>query len=151
MPNVSQVLKEEVRRLARKEVRAQAEDVKKRAAEQRREIAGLKREVASLERQLRSLHGKKQQETEVPADPELIGVRFSPRSVRAQRRRTGLSAEDYGALLGVSGQTVYLWEQGKARPREAQLKKLVELRGIGKREARARLEKLNTKQPRKKR
>jgi DNA-binding transcriptional regulator YiaG len=66
-------------------------------------------------------------------------VRFSSRSVKAQRRRLGLSAEDFGRLLGVSAQTVYHWERGKSRPRKSQLAALAATRALGKRAARERL------------
>ena len=68
--------------------------------------------------------------------------RFSATRFASQRRKLGLSAADFGALLGVSGQSVYKWEHGEARPRARQLEAIAELRGIGKREAAARLEKL---------
>ena len=55
--------------------------------------------------------------------------------MKAQRSRLGLSAADYGKLVGVSGLTIYNWEHGKARPRKAQLAALVTVRGVGKREA----------------
>jgi DNA-binding transcriptional regulator YiaG len=66
-------------------------------------------------------------------------VRFSARSVKAQRRRIGLSADDYAKLVGVSSLTIYNWEHGKSRPRKEQLASLVSIRGIGKREAQAKL------------
>ena len=50
-----------------------------------------------------------------------------------------LSAEEYGKLVGVSAQTIYHWEQGKARPRQAQFATLIGLRSIGRREALSRL------------
>jgi transcriptional regulator with XRE-family HTH domain len=59
-----------------------------------------------------------------------------------------LSAADYGKLVGVSGLTVYHWEHGKSRPRKAQLASLAAVRGIGKREAMAKLEVLEAKQMR---
>ena len=68
------------------------------------------------------------------------GVRFSARSVKAQRKRLGLSAADYARLVGVASLTIYNWEQGKSRPRKEQLASLVAIRGIGKREAIAKLE-----------
>jgi transcriptional regulator with XRE-family HTH domain len=43
-------------------------------------------------------------------------------------------------LVGVSGQSIYKWEQGEVRPRAAQLQALAAVRGIGKCEALARLE-----------
>ena len=72
-------------------------------------------------------------------------VRFSARSVKAQRSRLGLSAADYGKLVGVSGLTIYNWEHDKSRPRQAQLAALVAVRGIGKREALLKLAELTVK------
>ena len=62
---------------------------------------------------------------------------------RAVKDLNGLSAEDFGRLLGVSSQAIYNWEQGTARPRPAMLDKFAALRSIGKREALARLKSLN--------
>ena len=67
-------------------------------------------------------------------------VRFSARSVRAQRKRLKLSAEDYAKLARVSTLTVYNWEHGKTRPRKAQLAALIALRKMGRRDALAKLE-----------
>jgi DNA-binding transcriptional regulator YiaG len=63
----------------------------------------------------------------------------------SNRKRLGVSAADYGKLIGVSGQTVYAWEQGVSRPRKAQLAACVAIRGVGKTEAKARLEQLRAK------
>ena len=78
-------------------------------------------------------------------------VRFSARSAKAQRRRTGLSADDYAQLVGVSALTIYNWEHRKSRPRQEQLASLASIRGIGKREAQAkvRLLKAAEEKPRK--
>ncbi len=69
--------------------------------------------------------------------------------MKAQRKRLKLSAEDYGRLVGVSGQTIYHWEQGKTRPQEAQLVALAAVRGLGKREALVKLEALRATEKRK--
>jgi len=45
----------------------------------------------------------------------------------------GLSAAAYGKLIGMSGATIYLWEQGKSRPNADQLQKLAAIRTLGKR------------------
>jgi DNA-binding transcriptional regulator YiaG len=55
------------------------------------------------------------------------------------RQRLGLSAAAMGALLGVTAQSVYKWEDGKARPRSAQLQAIAAIRKLGKREAAQRL------------
>ena len=66
-------------------------------------------------------------------------MRFSPRSVKAQRSRLRLSAADYGKLVGVSGLTIYHWEHGKVRPQRDRMAALVAVRGLGRREALAKL------------
>jgi DNA-binding transcriptional regulator YiaG len=141
MPNIAAVFKDEIRRLARREIKAYTGGTKRVVAQSRREIARLKRLVQEQQKRLAYFASQRQQATgepEVEDDP-LAGTRFSSRSVRAQRRRLGLSAEDYGTLVGVSGLTIYNWEHGKARPRKSQLAALVAVRGIGKREALKRL------------
>ncbi len=65
--------------------------------------------------------------------------RFSATRLAAHRAKNGLSAANYGQLVGVSGQTIYHWEQGKARPRAAQLESLAAVRDLGAREIAERL------------
>ena len=146
------LLKEEIRRLAKKEVKAEVTATKQAVAKQRSEIASLKRTVNQQEREIKRLQKKVQQQSQATVEEEpLENVRFSARSVKSQRTRLGLSASDYGKLIGVAGITVYSWEKGNSRPRPAQLEALVAVRGIGKREAVARLEELKAKKKRRKR
>lgn len=155
MPNFAVTLKEEIRRLARKEIRAQVTATKKAAAQHRRDIARLKREIKAHERRMGLLATRLDRQdaagsAAAAAENGMEGARFSARSVRAQRTRLKLSAQDYGRLVGVSGQTIYHWEQGKARPRKSQMAALVAVRGIGKREALARLSEMTTNRRREK-
>jgi DNA-binding transcriptional regulator YiaG len=142
MPNLAATIKEEICRLARKEIRAQMGTTRKAAAQHRREIARLKRLLQDQEKKIARLASQQRSAGETAggeeADPE--SFRFSPRSVQAQRRRLKLSAQEFARLVGVSAQTIYHWEQGKGRPRAAQFAALVALRRIGRREARNRLE-----------
>jgi DNA-binding transcriptional regulator YiaG len=143
MPNLATAIKEEIQRLARKEIKSQTGSTKQAVAQYRREIASLKRQVRKQEQKIAYLEARERQRLlEVPAaaDQASEGIRFSARSVKAQRERLGLSAADYAKLIGVSQLTVYNWELGKTRPRQEQLTALVALRGIGKREALKRLE-----------
>jgi len=142
MPNLAAVLKEEVRRLARKEIKAQVGTTKQTVAQYRREIAGLKRQLQQQHRRIAFLESQTRKQLGSPKRSAASlddSIRFSARSVKAQRRKLGLSAKDYGRLVGVSGLTIYHWEQGKSRPRTAQLARLVAARNIGRREAHARL------------
>ena len=143
MPNIAAVLKEEICRLAKKEVKAQVGKTQKASAQYRRDIANLKRQLGQQEREIKLL---KKQQGQTPKEEEpLETVRYSARSVKAQRSRLGLSAADYGKLVGVSGLTIYNWEHEKSRPRQAQLAALVTVRGIGKREALMKLAELTVK------
>ena len=63
------------------------------------------------------------------------GTRFSVPSLKAQRRKSGLSQEDYASLVGVSKATIYSWESGRTKAGGKHLATLVSLRGISKREA----------------
>ncbi len=78
-----------------------------------------------------------------PQASDAKAVRYSAKRFQSNRKRLGLSAADYGKLIGVSAQTVYHWESGKARPRKQWMAAYAALRTVGKKEARARLEDLN--------
>ena len=141
MPNLMKVLNQEIRRLARKEIRAQLSVTRRTLVKFGGEIAELKRRLQAQQKQLASLQSSRERRTAIPqvSGQELSGGRFSPRSVRSHRKRLKLSADDYARLVGVSMQTIYHWEQGKSRPRKSQLAALVAIRGIGRREALKRL------------
>ncbi len=140
--NFAGILKDAMRRLARREIRAQTGKTKQAVAQYRRDIARLKREVQSQRKEIAFLKAQEHKRLgQRPApDGSVEKVRFSARSVRAQRKRLKLSAADYGKLVGVSGLTIYSWEHGNRRPRKAQLASLAAVRGIGKREALAKLD-----------
>ncbi len=151
MTTLAVALKDEIRRLARKEIKTHVGPTAQAVAQFRREIARLKRQSRDYERKLAFLEAQERKRLGQPAPANGADdtSRFSARSVKAQRRRTGLSAADYAKLVGVSGLTVYNWENGKSRPRKEQLAALIALRGIGKRQALAKLELLTaaTKKP----
>jgi DNA-binding XRE family transcriptional regulator len=142
MPNIGVVLKQEIVRLARKEIRSDLQLTKKASAQHRRHIAALKRQVTALERQVASLRRRTGDKPAAPAAGTTIKVRFVAKGLKSQRERLDLSAADYGRLVGVTAQSIYNWEQGKSTPRAGQVAAIAALRGLGKREAQARLEKL---------
>lgn len=141
MANIATLLKSEITRLARKEVKAQTDALRKSGALYRRDIAALKRQVTDLQRQLAAA-ARTSKLTQPPQSAKTTTVRFSAKGLKTHRTKLGLSAGDYGRLAGVSGQSVYGWETGKTIPRESQVAALAALRGLGKREALARLEQL---------
>jgi len=148
MADLAGALKEEIRRLARKEIKAETGATKQAVAQYRREIAKLKRQVQDQQKKVAFLETQERKRLEEPqaAEEPGEGIRFSARSVKSQRERLGLSAANYAKLVGVSPLTIYNWEHGKSRPRKEQLAALAAVRGIGKREALARLELLKAEE-----
>ena len=140
MPNIASLLKEEITRLARKELRIKTEQLKKASTQHRSDIAALKRRVATLEQQVFRLVKMAAKTSVVPVSPEEGSkIRFTAKGFAAQRQRLGLSAADMGTLIGVSAQTVYNWESEKSSPREMQMAGIAAVRKFGKNEASARL------------
>lgn len=140
MPDIAAALKAEIARIARKQIKSENEALKKAVSAYRHEIASLKKRVEHLERQ-----GKRVRRASEPAAQEPGAgqqLRFSAPRFASQRAKLGLSAADFALLLGVSPLSVYKWEKGDVRPRAAQLQAIAQLRGLGKREAQARLQAL---------
>ncbi len=138
MPNVASVLKSEISRIAKKELRLELAGLKKAHASSRSDIALLKRLVQSLEKNVRLSAKSQRAKPEASADePGTTKSRFSAKSLASQRRRLGLSAEECGLLIGSSGQAIYNWEAGKARPRAKNLAAIAALRTLGRKSAAA--------------
>ena len=130
MPKLATVLKDEITRLARKEVRAESLPMHKAAVQSRTDINALKRRVAALEKQVASLsRAATIKKTETASDPATI--RFSAKGFGILRRRLGLSATEMGFLLDASDQSIYKWERG-VRPRPNQMPKIATLRKMSK-------------------
>lgn len=136
MPNIASIFKGEIARIARKEVRAATAPVKAATSRYRAEIAELKRQVQKLEKQLRGLRKSKGNgaATETGKD-SAAQHRFSAKGLASHRRRLGLSAAEFGLLVGVTGQSIYKWERGEGHPRPQTLPALAAAKRLGKREA----------------
>ncbi|MBW4049488.1 MAG: hypothetical protein HIU89_16690 [Proteobacteria bacterium] len=137
MSSVAKALKDEITRLARKEVRSQIELVRKAAANQRHQIAELRRTVGELQREIKLLG--RSRTTVKPVDASEKPTRFVAKGLRSLCERLGLSPEDLGVLAGVSGQSIRNWIQQKSSPGKEHRAALISLRSLGKREATARL------------
>lgn len=172
MATLANALKEEISRLARKEVRQQTAGTVKSVAQLERDVAALKSQVQDLRHTPsaprtpdasgqtvgKKTAGKKTASKKAPAKRQngaekaadakpAAGTRsaraqFSPDALKVHRGRLELSADNYGKLIGVSGLSIYNWEGGKAKPRESSIAALASIKGIGKREAARRLEAL---------
>ena len=139
MSNVASALKEEISRIARKEIRRETTLLKKSSTTHRSEIAALKRRILELERRLRRRRAKwAASSSPAAANEDSVSVKYA-----LQRKEHGRSTAPPGPIsrrmrrlsVGASGQSIYNWEDGKARPRAQHLPAIFALRNLGRRQA----------------
>ncbi|XAL98426.1 helix-turn-helix transcriptional regulator [Phycisphaeraceae bacterium D3-23] len=156
MAKLAAVLNDEIRRLARKEIRDQVGKTIKQVTSQRKEIAELKRQQSAMQKRIDFLEKREKRRLEQPASVRVVAdsrsgkaaddgttARFSPKWLASHREKLDLSAADYALLVGCSPLSIYKWEKGENTPRAKQRENLAAIRGIGKREALRRLELLS--------
>jgi DNA-binding transcriptional regulator YiaG len=152
MAQFASMFKQEVARVARKETRkltqagvALVRELRVQQRKHRAEIDSLQRELRAVIKFVRGM-GPTTPGAAAKADATAKSrERITAKGLIAMRKRTQLSAADFGRLAGVTAQTVYNWEQGKSEPRESQKAALLKLRGMGRRAALAALGELEAK------
>jgi len=145
MPNIAQVLKEEIRRIAKSQAKALTTDLKKDVVKLKKTVAEQKRRLACLERDNAWL--VKAEKRRIEEQPTMIPTkeskaRYSSKGIRSLRKKLGLSQTDFSRLVGVSAISIWQWEQkkGALNLRDKTKAALLAIRGIGAREAKRRLE-----------
>jgi DNA-binding transcriptional regulator YiaG len=133
VPNLAGVLKNEIRRLARKEVRASVMPLRRLVATMRRRIAEQRRLIAEMERLAKRSAVSRREEAAATSD-DGQQIRFSPQWVKAHRKKLKMSRKEYAKLVGVSAQSIFGWESGRTRPRRRALESWRKLRSMGTRE-----------------
>ncbi len=141
MGKMEGVFRTEMVRLARREVnrvtfplRRDVRSLKRTVSEFRKTILELKQ---FADRQRKQLEEK---EAQITVTPDTIKkARFSPRLIRALRKRLGLSQRELATLSGVTVGAVYQWETGKFVPKDEKKGVLVALRKLGRRGVRGHL------------
>lgn len=144
MPNIAKVIKDETSRIARKECRLAVAPLRKSANISRRTFADLKRRLAALEKiceRFEALSAKAPQPQVEPASGEKS--RITARGMRSLRRKLRLTGKQFARLLGVTSKIVYQWEkqEGPLRVRNTTRAAILSIRGLGAKEAKARLTK----------
>jgi DNA-binding transcriptional regulator YiaG len=145
MPNFSQVIKAEMARISRREIKIAANQIRSSTIILKKTAANLKRRLAALESDVKRLtafhnilQAERKSQTVQASDTK---ARITAKGVRALRSKLGLSQDSFAKLLGVSSQAIYIMEhkEGRLNLRSATLSNLLSVRGIGKREAQARI------------
>ena len=130
MSDFKLTFQEEVRRLARKEVKAASETL----AAQQKTIRELTKRIEALEKkQAVPVVPKADKPAEAVVPAKSGKARFSPKTIIKFRKKYGISQKGFAALLGVATFTVSHWELGKNRPRATQVAAISALTKLGKR------------------
>ena len=148
MPNVAQVLKGEMQRIARKEAKAMVTPIKKENARLRQQVKTLQATIRDLQRghkQTAKLVQPLKPETNSAEDAKTSRVRPTGKSIFKLRQKFGVSQGDMGKLLGVSTNTILNWEksEGPLKLRTASRDAFACVQKRGAKAARAQLEALN--------
>lgn len=143
MPQFSALFQAEVRRLARKELKSEIAQIRRQNTELRRHVATLKRAlaqaIAGQKRLARNISAPQQKNNEAESATR---QRISSKTIRTLRAKLRLTQAEFAKLVGVSGQAVYQWERGdgRLRLRHTTRQAIADIKNIGAREARKRLE-----------
>ncbi len=147
MSSFNTLFKDEVRRLARKELKDNTSKLQRDIVELKRTVSDQKKRISDLERDNKRLMKSylKKREASLTAEPkEVRGARITSKSIRDLRAKLGLTQAEFATLAGVTGQSVYQWERkdDRLQLRQATKAAIVEIRKMGVRDARRRLEEL---------
>lgn len=113
----------------------------------REEIRTSKKMIFELRNQIRALEKKFLSMQYV--SPQVLPKRHrvTGKSVYLLRKRLGITETELSIILNVALETVSRWEHGEQRLKKSMQKKIIELRGFGKRTVRKLLEEKRAQQP----
>ena len=150
MGKIESMIKSEIQRLARREIRSTFRPLKREVRTMRLKVSGLMKGFGSLNRITKEQVQRASEQFKLESSPDEIKIaRFSPARIRALRLKKGLSQKELGMLIGVSLGTVVLWEKGKITPKAERKGALIALRKLKKREIRRVLAEKKASEPKK--
>jgi DNA-binding transcriptional regulator YiaG len=146
MAKIEGVIKSEIQRLAKREIRSTFIPLRREVRAMRLKLSGLSRGIASLNRMAKGLRlGEAKPKLEATPE-EVKASRLTPDRIRGLRKKLGISMRELGILTGSSLSAVLSWEKGKFKPRGEKKVALVALRKVRKRDVKKLLaEKAGTK------
>ena len=156
MPSIATLLREEISKIARKEVQDQVRALKQTVREQRDAIARLEKQLGPAKAKAATKPAATKPAATKPAAAKPATkpatkahkasagdkrkqLRIAPNTIKKHRKRLKLSQAELGQLLNVSTNTVLRWEAGTSKPRRQHLPGLDQLRTISKRELKKQL------------
>ena len=142
--DIKQALYDEIRRLARKEIRIALAPMQETVGALKKQVAEQKRQIAALEKCSAPAAAATVAPVASENDAQGKSVRINAAGILRLRNKLGLTQGEFAKVLGVAMHTVSVWEQGRRVPRKAQKVRICALRGMGKREIKKLLEQPET-------
>jgi DNA-binding transcriptional regulator YiaG len=153
MPNVEKALKAEIARISRKEIKTAIGHIAKSHTNLKKTVTDLRKRVTSLEKENKRLltDTRRQMAQRTDKAPEEAGkARLTAKGIRSLRNRLRLTQADFAKLARATTHAVYLWEkkEGPLKLRDKTRESLLSIRGLGAKEASARLEEIEASRKR---
>jgi DNA-binding transcriptional regulator YiaG len=137
MGKIESIIKSEIQRLAKREVRSTFRPLRKEVWGMKLKLSNFIKNFTILDRLAKEASKGKSTESKLEATPEEVKAsRLTPDRIRRLRNKLGISQRELGILTGASLGAVASWEKGKFRPKGEKKTALVALRKIRKRDVR---------------
>jgi len=148
MGKLEGIIKTEIVRLAKREMRRISVPLAKDVRLIKGTVSKLRHSVQSIERFAnRQEAALRKEKVILEAPPEEVKEsRFSPRLIRTLRKRLGITQKELAKLVGVTVGAIHQWESGTFEPRDQKKSMMVSLRKMGRREVRNLLQASGTEQ-----
>jgi len=118
MSNIAKILKDEIKRISRKEIKEATLSLRKDNVVLKHTIAEHKRRIVFLEKQNKQFIVKTEQaQKESMTEPaaEIDTTRITADMIKSTRKRLGVSQVEFAKLAGISYQIVSVWERKKGQ------------------------------------
>jgi DNA-binding transcriptional regulator YiaG len=117
MGKLESIIKSEIQRLAKRQLRAAFIPLRREVRAMRLKLSGLSKRFSLLDR-LAKEQMEKAPKPRLAATPEEVKAsRFTPDRIRRLRNKLGMSQRGLGILTGASLGAVLSWEKGKFKPK----------------------------------
>lgn len=142
MGKIEGVLRDEIVRLAKREVRQQVDPLKRENRDLKKRIVQLERLAKPIHKEIKKKQQAKQEKLSDLRAPEeeVKAARINPEWVQNLRGKLNLSQAGLAQLIGISVSGVRTWEYGTSSPTGARREALVALRKLGRRDVKKLLE-----------
>jgi DNA-binding transcriptional regulator YiaG len=137
MTKLESIIKSEITRLAKHEVRSVYRPLRKEVWGLKLKLSNLMKNFTVLDRLAKEISKAKSTEPKLEATPEEVKAsRLTPERIAGLRKKLGISQRELGLLVGATTGAVLSWEKGKFKPQGERKVALVALRKVRKRNVR---------------